>query len=221
MKKYIFLIAILLLFSCKEVAREPLGNEFYFSHPQPVNDSELLKFPIGFRGLFMNADSLYLEINESTVLQKYINRFRIHSRELDSIKSEFKINGNVFVSRMNNEIYYRKDIGDSIQFSNTQIDTFFFFSDVQKAKRISGHLILNEKDSIYWRIKILNIEKNVLKLKYIYSDEDLKKIDSMTKIKSQKIDSSSYILNPTRREFKKILRLKNLGEEQQFKKVSK
>ncbi|WP_035678615.1 hypothetical protein [Flavobacterium limnosediminis] len=221
MKEIIFFIVFFFLISCKEVAREPLGNNFYFVKPQPSNDSELLKFPTGFRGLFMDSDSLYLEINENTILQKYINRFRIHFSELDSIKSEFKITGDKFVSKSNNELYYRKDVGDSIQFSNTQIDTFFVFSDDQKAKRINGHLILNTKDSIYWGIKILNLEKDVLRLKYVYSDEDLKKMDSVTKIKSQKIDSSSYILRPTRREFKKILKLENLGEERQFKKVSK
>ncbi|WP_131494756.1 hypothetical protein [Flavobacterium enshiense] len=168
----------------------------------------------------MNADSVYFEVNKRTILQKVINKFRIHHSELDSIKNEFRINGNTFVLKGSSEVYYRKDIGDSIQFSNIQIDTFFSFSDIQKAKRINRYLILNTKDSVYWRIKILNFEKNGFKLKYIYSDEDLKKLDSITKDKSQRIDSSSYIISPTKREFKNILRLQNLGEEQQFKKIS-
>jgi hypothetical protein len=220
MKKFTLFIALLFLVSCKETVREPLGNTFYFQSPQPVNDSEVSKIPNGFQGLFMNSDSVYFEIKENAILQKFINRFRIHNREFDSIKNEFQISNNRYVSKSSNEIYFRKDIGDSIQFSNTQIDTFFIFSNFQKAKRINGRLILNVKDSIYWKIRVLTLEKNILKLKYIYSDDDLKRMDSITNVKSQMIDTATYVIRPTRKEFKKILRLKNLGEEQQFKVVS-
>lgn len=110
-------------------------------------------------------------------------------------------------------------IGDSLEIIKKDIDTFFVFSNVQKAKRIDGQLVLNYKDSIYWKIKTISIEKNILKIKYIYSEEDLKRIDSLTKIKSTMIDSSAYILRPSRNEFKRILNLKNLGETREYKKV--
>jgi hypothetical protein len=65
------------------------------------------------------------------------------------------------------------------------------------------------------------LEKNSLKIKYIYSKEDLKRIDSLTKVKSTMIDSSSFIIKPSRNEFKRILNLKKLGGEFEYRKVSK
>jgi hypothetical protein len=90
---------------------------------------------------------------------------------------------------------------------------------MQKAKRFDGQLVLNYKDSIYWKVKSIRLEKNMLKIKYIYSEEDLKRIDSLTKVKSTMIDSSSFIIRPSRNEFKHILNLKKVGEELGFKKV--
>jgi hypothetical protein len=101
------------------------------------------------------------------------------------------------------------------------VDTFFVFSNTQKAKRFNGQLVLNFKDSIYWKVKSICLEKNILKIKYIYSDEDLKKMDSLTKIKSTRIDSSSFIIRPSRNEFKRILNLKNLVEDSEYKKQTK
>ena len=43
----------------------------------------------------------------------------------------------------------------------------------------------------------------------------------MTKVKSTMIDSSSFIIKPSRNEFKRILNLKKLGGEFEYRKVSK
>ena len=53
----------------------------------------------------------------------------------------------------------------------------------------------------------------------MYSEEDLKRIDSVTKIKSAMIDSTLFILKPSRNEFKRILNIKDLGETAAYKKV--
>jgi hypothetical protein len=99
------------------------------------------------------------------------------------------------------------------------IDTLFFFSETKKAKRINGDLILNEKDSIYWKVKMLSLNKNTLNIKVLYSDEDLKRMDSITKIHSKKIDSLSYIISPSRSEFKKFSKVKNFGFNSKFVKI--
>ena len=46
-------------------------------------------------------------------------------------------------------------------------------------------------------------------------------MDSVTEEKSAMIDSSSFIIQPSRREFKNIFNLKHLGEDQEFKKIKK
>ncbi len=194
---------------------------FYFENPQPINDSELSKIPNKFQGLFMNSDSAYVNVQENIILKEYYDKFRFHKREFDSIILDFDKVGAKYISKLNRTIFECKYLKDSIEFSNKQIDTFFIFSNTQKAKRFDGKLILNYKDSIYWTINSISLEKNSLKIKYIYSEEDLKKLDSLTKVKSTMIDSSSFIIKPSRNEFKRILNLKKLGGEFEYRKISK
>ncbi len=219
MKKYFLILGLLFVVSCKRAEAEPVGFNFYFENLQPINDSELTKFPNKFQGLFMNSDSVCICIKENLIFKEYYDKFRFHKTELDSIKGDFDFVGNKYISKLNKKVYDYKYVKDSIEFSNKHIDTFFIFSNTQKAKRFDGQLVLNYKDSIFWKIKSIRLEKNHLKIKYIYSNEDLKRIDSVTKVKSKIIDSSSYIISPSRNEFKHILNLKKLGEELEYKKI--
>lgn len=222
MKKYVFLLCLVFLFSCKKAdAPATEGFCFYFKNPQPINDSELSKIPIKFRGIFLDQDSIYVIIKENIILREYYNRFRFHKNTLDSIKDGFDLVGSQYISKLNEEVYEYKHVGDSIEFSNKQIDTFFIFSNTQKAKRINGQLVLNTKDSIFWKIRTIRLDHDTLKIKYVYSKEDLKRMDSVTKEKSTMIDSSSFIIKPSRREFKNIFNLKHLGEDQKYKKITK
>ncbi|MBF4469960.1 hypothetical protein [Flavobacterium sp. HJJ] len=220
MKVCFLFLGFLFLVACKRAdAPAEEGFAMRFENPQPINDSELSKIPNKFRGLFMDSDSVYFNITDKMIFQEYYNKSRFHKKELDSIKVFFDLKGDQYISKLNNDVYDYRYIGDSIEFSNKQIDTFFIFSDTQKAKRIDGELVLNYKDSIYWKIKTINVEKNILKIKYIYSEEDFKRMDSLTKIKSTMIDSTLFILKPSRNEFKRILNLKNFGKIREYKKV--
>lgn len=221
MKKYFLVLGLLAFLSCKKAEAVPSGLRFYFENPQPINDAELSEIPNKFQGLFMNPDSVYVNVQENLILKEYYNKFRFHKKDFDSIKKDFDKVGDRYISKLNNDVFECKYLKDSIEFSNKQIDTFFIFSDSQKVKRFDGKLVLNYKDSIYWTINSISLEKNILKIKYIYSEEDLKRIDSLTKVKSMMIDSSSFIIKPLRNGFKRILNLKHLGEDLEYRKISK
>ncbi|MCA1967451.1 MAG: hypothetical protein LDL23_12495, partial [Flavobacterium sp.] len=125
--------------------------------------------------------------------------------------------------RFKNETTFLEDkiIGDSIEFSKKEIDTFFIFSDKQKAKRINGKLVISDKDSIYWQSKLVYLNKDKLVIKYLYSDDDLRKMDSITKVKSKQLDSTTYVIFPSRSEFKRFFEVKNFGYESKYKKIAK
>ncbi|WP_310555511.1 hypothetical protein [Flavobacterium sp.] len=222
MKKLLYLNLIFVLFSsCKDVASEPFGNTYYFETPQPINDSELISIPNKFQGIFMNSDSTYLNIKENIILTEKKYTFYLNKKHLDSLKDDFEIINGKFISKISKEIYNYRELKDSIELTNKDVDTFFIFSNTQKAKRINGSLVINEKDSIFWKVKLINLDKKNLKITQIYSDSDLKKMDSITKIKSKMIDSSSYIIKASRKEFSKFINLKNFGYQQEFKKITK
>lgn len=220
MKNILFLFILpIVLISCKQAEAVPYGTNYYFENPQPVNDSELNSFPNKFTGVYMSEDSLFLNITNNMIFSERAYKFRFHKTQLDSLKEYFDVVDGKYISKDQKKIFNFKKVGDSVEFASKNSDTLFFFSESQKAKRINGDLILNEKDSIYWKVKLLSLNKNTLTIKVLYSDDDLKKMDSITKIHSKKIDSLSYIISPSRSEFKRFSKVKNFGFDSKFVKV--
>lgn len=222
MKKLALLIVLTFLFiSCKNIGVPVPDGNYYFENPQPINDSELRSIPNKFQGIYMNADSIRLNIEKNLIFTETENKFRFHKNQLDSLKEYFDVIDGKYISKDNKEIFNSKRVGDSIEMSYKNKDTIFIFSDFQKAKRINGNLVLSEKDSIYWKIKLVSLIKNKLVIKHLNSDIDLKRMDSITKIHSKMIDSTSFIISPNRREFNKFFDLKNFGFDQEYYKTLK
>ncbi|MRX67201.1 hypothetical protein SAMN06265349_101879 [Flavobacterium resistens] len=226
MKKIVLILVIIALsISCKkaDAAAECVEGcaVFYFENPQPDNDAELDHFPNKFRGLYVNNDSTFIRIDEDRILEEYFYKFKIHKLKLDSLKADCDIVDGKLMVKDTKYCYDMFPKGDSIELVQKNIDTLFRFSLYQKAKRIDGQLILSRKDSIFWKIRFVSLDKNILKFKNIYDLKDLKKLDSVTKIKAKKLDSISYLMKPARSEFKKIFKIKHLGYDQEYKKVSK
>ena len=207
MKKILVFVVALVLFSCKNIETPFEGLYFYFEKPQPLNEKELSKFPSNYLGSFTSIDSTSFEINENSILKfkNYTGKisFQDYNVMMDSMKDSEK---EIIKSH---QMKFRK-LKDSVQESWVDIDTFFKISENQKLKKIKNSLVLNFKDSL-WDIKILSLNKKALTLKDIYSFDDLSRLDSLSKQKSKPIDSSKYIFNLSRNEFKKMLQLKHLG----------
>jgi len=214
MNKFVLLLCAIFLFSCKEIAD---GNDLYFENPQPINDSELKEIPNKFLGLYKDADSVFLKIEKKMITKYQFDKFRIHKVELDSMKNEYELKDGELIDKKTRIAFTIKKIGDSIELANKNLDTVFQFSSNKKAKSINGDLILNFKNDNYWQVNILSSEKKTLKFKYLSTD-DLKFIDSIMSIKSIMIDSTNYLLKPSRKEFKKFLRSK-LSTEILYKKI--
>lgn len=222
MKKIIVLFILsVLIFSCKKSEAVPFGYNFYFETPQPINDSELSTIPNKFKGIYINSDSTCLNITDNVIFYESETKFRFHKKQIDSLKQYFDIVDGKCISKNTNEIFLFCKVGDSIEFKSKSIDTIFKFSDSQKAKRINGCLVLSEKDSIYWRVKLICLNKKTITIKQLFSDDDLRQMDSITKNHSKSIDSTSFIINPSRREFSKFFDLKNFGFDQKYEKISK
>ena len=219
--KYFLLILVLSFFiSCKKAEAVPdFGIDFLFKESQPINDSELKHFPNEFIGSYINQDSTYLIITNKLIYKKWINRNYISLSEFNSIKDSVKIIGNRIYPLDSKKFLDFRKVKDSIEITDTYYDTIFSISDFNKANRIKGVIVLNTKDSIYWKIRILSLDKKNLKLMTLVSEDDLARIDSLSKIKEQKIDSTKNVIQLSKTEFKKMLTLKNLGYTQEYKKL--
>lgn len=220
-KIFLIFVLILVLASCKkEEAFSVDGFLFYFESPQPINDSELNSFPSKFKGLYMGKDSIFIRIEESRILREYYYKFKVHRQKMDSLRSEYDLVDGDLITKDTKDKFKVYKKGDSIELVKKNIDTLFRLSYNQKLKRINGQLVLNTRDSVFWKIRIISLEKNILRFKDIYLPEDLKKLDSLTVIKGKMLDSLSYLIKPTRREFKNILKLKHFGGDREYKIVT-
>ena len=225
MKKiFLILIIIVVSTSCRkaDAAAEPYGSlSFYFENPQPINNSELNSFPSKFKGLYMSPDSTFLRIESDRILREYFFKFKVDRKEMDSLKSEYDLVDGKLITKDTKNKFDIKIVGDSIEVSQKITDTLYRLSYNQKVKRIEGYLVLSTRDSIFWEIEMISLEKNVLKFKSIYLPEDLQKLDSVTSIKGKMLDSLSYLIQPTRKEFKNILKTKKIGNDREYTKVFK
>lgn len=210
-----------LVFSCKKVNSPAAENVLYYEQPQPIHDAELTQIPFKFRGVFENSDSVHLTISEKMILREFDRKFRIHKTELDSLKQEFDLKNDKYFFKDDNRAFISKNIGDSIEFMHTEMDTVFVFSNTQKAKRFNGKLVLNYKDSLYWAVNTIDLAKNVLHWKTMGTKDDVRRMDSITQRKSMYIDSLTYLAKPTRNEFKTFINLKRLQSDEEFKKSNK
>ena len=210
-----------MVLSCKQSETVPFGKNFYFKSPQPTSDSELISIPNKFQVTYINSDSLYLNISDNAIFYETETKFRFHQNQIDSLKEYFDLVEGKYILKDKKEIFSYKKAGDSIEFATKNIDTIFKFLDSQKAKRTNGYLVLNQRDSIFWKVKWISLNIKILTIKQLYSDGDFRKIDSITKNQSKKIDSMSFIINPSRREFSKFFKLKHFGFDQIFRKISK
>ncbi|PZO30951.1 MAG: hypothetical protein DCF13_01840 [Flavobacteriaceae bacterium] len=218
--KYYFLILVFVSFvSCKQREAEYFGIDFLFKESQPINDRELKHFPNKFIGSYISQDSTYLIITDKLIYNKWINRNYISLSEFDSVKDSVKIVGNKMYLLDSKKFFNFRKVKDSIEITDTYYDTIFSISDYNKVKRIKGAIVINTKDSIYWKIKILSLDRKNLKLMTLVSEDDLARIDSLSKIKVQKIDSTKNVIQLSKTEFKKMLTLKNLGHTQEYKKL--
>lgn len=208
-----------LIISCKQADAVPYyGIDFLFKASQPIDDREVNHFPNRFIGNYMNQDSTNLVIENKTVYYKWTTKSNISFSAFDSIKDSQR----VFENRIyfDNEFVEFRKLKDSIEITDSNYDTIFSISSFQKVKRVKNSIVFNTKDSIYWKIKILTLDDyNKLTLKTIVSDEDLIRMDSLSKIKAQKIDSTKIIVQLSKKEFKKMLTLKRFGYDQNFKKI--
>ena len=208
MKNYFILVVSVVLFlSCKDKTAESFYPSVLFKSSQPDNVSEMNHFPREYRGLYMSSDSNFIRILKDKILEEEVHSFAIHKNELDSIKEEFVIYKDKYISKISKDTFKIKNFKDSILFANKRVDTFFIFSASNKLKKIRNHLVISVKDSIFWEVKTLTLDKNSLLIKYIGGNEnDIEKLDSITKIKSKMLsDSSGYIVQPTKKEFKNYL----------------
>jgi hypothetical protein len=215
MKKYLAIFFLILLAACK---KEVVETEYYFSEPQPVNDSELKDFPSKFIHSYVDASGDTLVIESNTIYYRYYNINSVSKDSLLGKEGEFLSSSTKIESSPGLEAKKIKEDKDSVYIGYLHRDTLFRFSDLQKAKRMNGHLVLSTSDSIFWKIRLLTIKGDSLYIRYFSEKADYAKLQAVVKDIKNNNDTTVVELKPTRREFKKLLKL-GLNGNMKFRRI--
>lgn len=210
MKKLIIIFSLIVLLSCKETTIPVYAIQLVYQNVQPENDSELQQFPNRFIGSYKKDSVKSLIIDIDKIIETNVSTTKIHKSEKDSLINSFSKNELLNVTF--------KKVKDSIFVKYVQKDTLFYFSNINKAKRVHGNLVLNYNDKNLWQSQFFIFDKNKLQIKKYFTKTDLKLLDSISKIKSLKIDSITFICNPTRKEMLRFLKLKSNKYQEEYTK---
>jgi hypothetical protein len=220
-KNLVLIVIISISFiSCKRIEAIPFeGVIFLFNEIQPVDENEIREIPNRFTGNYINNDSIYLIVSKKDVYYKWIDKSKISFESFETLKDSMKLVQNKMYFQDNSFLEYRS-LKDSFEIKEIKYDTIFSISENQKVLKMDRTFVLNTKDSIYWKLQLITFDKRNLKIKDLYFLDDIRRIDSLSKIKAIKIDPVKNVFQLSRREFKKMLTLKNLGYERNFKRIN-
>lgn len=228
MKTFYFLIFFtIILESCSSI---------YFVQPQPQSGATLNSFPKEFRGIYIaggeDKDTIY--IKETKYVYPEIFEKHIPTVKLDSLTDIRIENGLLYDDSIPTNKGVRFTItGDTIHY-RIKLNLSKFLSDSLVLKKHEGRLILNEKEEEenYWNVYLVeklnndNLRLSTIgnfktkrtpnqKIKY---DGNLEDFYSITYF--QEIDTSKYLINPTDKEFEKLLKKGLFTKWGEYKKIA-
>lgn len=169
-------------------------NDFYFKNPQPQNGKELSSIPDQLIGTYMEIhenDSNDRDYGDTIVIIYSIGPLVITP---DSFHMDYS--GHVFD---NNKVEGSLESGKVIL---KKMDDFYVLSQKIRNPLNSAH------DSV-WEVYIVKYKNNLLTLYTLTSNDSNLKVDSITQItpvkEFQEEDARYYLINPSNKQFKKLL----------------
>ncbi len=210
MKRNLIILLVLIFFiGC--------GPYIWFKVPQPEGRENLLEFPDELTGKYSSVyDTSTIRIESDKIIREYrenlvMTKVEFREEAGDSISEDtsftFADNWDITVN----------SFGDSVKVFSRKDEELFKISDQQVLREYKGYYFLNYKDSNdYWKVKILNMVKDTLEFDDILSDDDMENIRNITVVETVQDsteESSKYFLNPTKRELKKILKKRLIGDK--------
>ena len=210
MKRNLIILLILTFFmSC--------GPYIWFKVPQPKGVENLKIFPEILLGKYSSvADTSIIRIESDRIISEYRENLLMTKAEFreetgDSISTDTSF---TFIGNWNINI---KSFGDSVKVFSRKDDELFKISDRHILREYKGYYFLNQKDTNdYWGVKVIRLFKDTLEFDFILSDEDIKNIKNITSVETVKDsseESTSYYLDPTKRELKRILKKRYSGKK--------
>jgi hypothetical protein len=215
--KIVFLVLVATLFSCKN---DQLANSYiYFNEPQPVDVETVANFPKKYIGTFGRDYSNLLKVESNYVIKVEIEGFDATKKQMDSL-SELEFKNNIVYDKATQKAYKTFVKNDTIQWETERLDTIFSFAENESAKIYKSSLILNKEVNGKYLVNIIKFDFSSNKYLQFGTRKDFIKIKEQLKIpfeaNVENNDTTFVILNPSRADFRKLLRLDGFEYEKMY-----
>jgi len=216
MKNALYIFLIICLVSCG-------GNYEYvrFETAQPEGVKESKSFNKKVNGEYTNCSNSddKLIISNELILNSRTFKFKSHRADLD-FDSTITIDRSIdeeLIKLFTNEGYKIEISGDTINASQTTVDTVFWISENQVLKKFKGSYFLNfKRDENSWDVSRLNLTKDTLLIGQISPSDTLLRFDFVEKTEdfdaSDSTTTTVYSINPSKRQFKNLMKLNSFDE---------
>ena len=197
------------LYSCGDIE----FVRFETAQPYGVKASE--SFNRKIKGEYINCSNPddRLIIFNNLILNARTVKLKCHRTDLDfdSTIAVDKSTDEVLIDLFSMEGYKVNIMGDTINISQTNVDTVFWISENQVLKKFKGSYFLNFKlDENFWDVTRLNLTKDTLLIGQISPSDTLLRFDFVEKTEdfnpSDSTTTTEYFIKPSKKEFKKLMK---------------
>ena len=194
------------------------GPNIWFTSPQPQGKNNLDVFPNELIGKYVSPkDSSVLIINKNKVIKQFHEQLLMSKKEYRNETGDSIAKDTSFLFTDNWHIKV-KSFGDSVNVFSWKDEVQFELSEDQLLRKYRGFYFLNTRDtSDYWKVKILSLHDDTLEYDDILTIDEIEKIKKIAAVTEYSDTSNEkdtrFILNPKRRELRKILKTRSMGDK--------
>lgn len=214
-KSVLFFSVFISIISCNK----RVDSYIDFAENQPLGVDEISEIPKSFFGTYISSDSTFISIEKDKIIQKWFDEQKISIKEKDSVTYlTFDKNYVIDNDTKQKAIFITKN--DSIYWEMKHSDTIFVKDEVLKLYKDA--IILNTiiEDRIF--VDIYKKNNSQIRKFSITSKEDFEKLKKEIKLEGQlnlKETDTTITINPSKSQFRKLLRLKDFSYETIYNKI--
>lgn len=214
-KSVLFFSVFISIISC----HKRVDSYIDFAEYQPLGVDEISEIPKSFFGTYISSDSTFISIEKDKIIQKWFDEQKISIKEKDSVTYlTFDKNYVIDNDTKQKAIFITKN--DSIYWEMKHSDTIFVKDEVLKLYKDAIILNTTIEDRIF--VDIYKKNNSQIRKFSITSKEDFEKLKKEIKLEGQlnlKETDTTITINPSKSQFRKLLRLKDFSYETIYNKI--
>ncbi|MFP9117877.1 hypothetical protein ACLI08_08820 [Flavobacterium sp. RNTU_13] len=208
MKTIVIIVLALFCVSCRFSDE---NSNYYFTAAQPEASEAVKTIPRRFLGKYLDENGDTLVVSKTEVIRKYYSGWSVNKDSIyGTLIKHQEDGGKVLVTGADK---------DSVYMQTVTADTLFKIQSEKVAKYFKGYLLVNTPADDAWHVSVYQVHEDSLYIsRYVYAD-DYSTFSAAINDVHTNADTTKVWVNPTRKELKKILKLK-LGRAEGFRRIA-